>query len=189
MRILDIAMKKINPRSAITQTNVTADTILRDNFVLLVMNLTNGSIMITASIAGISISMLKDYWIPIAIISTLGGILSVFYIVIIVKKCFKNDVLENTLASYGMLTGTLSTGLALLREVDPNFESTACMNQVLGSGVAAGIGFPMMILLNVPLVGYLTNNPSYYFYTLAGLIIYEIFLWGYLYLTNRKEKA
>jgi glutamate:Na+ symporter, ESS family len=145
--------------------------------------------MITASIAGISISMLKDYWIPIAIISTLGGILSVFYIVIIVKKCFKNDVLENTLASYGMLTGTLSTGLALLREVDPNFESTACMNQVLGSGVAAGIGFPMMILLNVPLVGYLTNNQSYYFYTLAGLVIYEIFLWGYLYLTNRKEKA
>jgi glutamate:Na+ symporter, ESS family len=145
--------------------------------------------MITASIAGISISLLKDYWIPIAIISTLGGIMSVFYVVIIVKKCFKNDVLENILASYGMLTGTLSTGLALLREVDPNFESTACKNQVLGSGVAVAVGFPMMIILNVPLVGYITNNQSYYFYTLAALILYEIFLWGYLYIANRKEKA
>lgn len=145
--------------------------------------------MITASIAGISISLLKDYWIPIVIISSLGGILSVYYCVIINKMCFKTDVLENTVASYGMLTGTLSTGLALLREVDPNFESTASKNQVLGSGVAAGVGFPMMIILNLPLVGYITHRESYYFYTLGALVIYEVFLWGYLYMYNRKEKA
>ena len=47
---------------------------------------------------------------------------------------------------YGMLTGTASTGIVLLREVDPKFETPASDNLVYQTLPAIVFGFPMMLL-------------------------------------------
>ncbi len=132
--------------------------------------------MITAAIAVISLYMLRDYWIPVVIISTLGGLLSLYYCMAISRRIYKTDMPENILAMYGMLTGTISTGLALLREVDPHFKSDAARNLVFGSGTALLFGFPLMLLLNVPTLGFKNGNPVMYLYTMIGLVVYFIFL-------------
>lgn len=137
--------------------------------------------MIAASIAAISLVVLREYLVPTILITTLGGLLTMIYICFVGKRIYEKNVLENTLALYGMLTGTISTGLALLREVDPDFSSPAAEYLVLGSGVGLVFGFPLMILLNVPTVGYVNQQPQMYLYTMLGFAVYLLFLWGFMY--------
>jgi ESS family glutamate:Na+ symporter len=47
---------------------------------------------------------------------------------------------------YGMLTGTASTGVILLREIDGEFETPAADNLVYQNFPAIVFGFPMMLL-------------------------------------------
>ena len=47
---------------------------------------------------------------------------------------------------YGMLTGTASTGIILLREIDGEFETPAADNMVYQNFPAIVFGFPMMLL-------------------------------------------
>ena len=88
---------------------------------------------------------------------------------------------------YGMLTGTISTGLALLREVDPEFSSPSAEYLVLGSGVGLAFGFPMMILLNVPTVGYVNQQPALYYFSILGFVAYLMIL-GLIMYWNRPQK-
>jgi ESS family glutamate:Na+ symporter len=143
--------------------------------------------MITASIAAISISILKQYLVPTLLIGTVGGIITIYYTIFVCKRIFKTDVLENILALYGTLTGIVSTGLALVKEIDPNFESTATKNLVLGSGAGLFVGFPLMLLLNVPIVGYVSGKPILYLYTMLGLLLYFIVLCILMYVGRPKK--
>ena len=47
---------------------------------------------------------------------------------------------------YGMLTGTASTGIILLREIDGDFKTPAADNMVYQNFPAIVFGFPMMLL-------------------------------------------
>ena len=47
---------------------------------------------------------------------------------------------------YGMLTGTASTGIILLREIDGEFKTPAADNLVFQNFPAIVFGFPMMLL-------------------------------------------
>ena len=47
---------------------------------------------------------------------------------------------------YGMLTGTASTGIILLREIDGDFKTPAADNMVLQNFPAIVFGFPLMFL-------------------------------------------
>jgi ESS family glutamate:Na+ symporter len=47
---------------------------------------------------------------------------------------------------YGMLTGTASTGIILLREIDGDFKTPASDNMVYQNFPAIVFGFPMMFL-------------------------------------------
>jgi len=53
---------------------------------------------------------------------------------------------EQFLAMYGMLTGTASTGVVLLREIDGGFKTPAADNLVYQTIPAIVFGFPMMLL-------------------------------------------
>ncbi len=158
------------------------------NYLLERISGTSFDFMITAAISIISITMLSDYWIPVVVVCTLGGIFTFWYCIVLCPKVYKTEVLENTLAMYGMLTGTISTGLALLREVDPNFNSSAARNLVFGSGTGLAFGLPLMLLLSLPTVGYKNNNPSFYIYTLLGLAGYWLFLMILLGVFRKKKK-
>ena len=58
--------------------------------------------MITAAISAISIYLLKDYFIPLFIVTTVGGLVTIFYIVKLGKRIYPEDTIENILAMYGM---------------------------------------------------------------------------------------
>ncbi len=144
--------------------------------------------MVTTAICAISIRVFVANYIPILIITTFGGIITYFFCLYLSRFTYKNYKLEYFIALYGMLTGTLSTGLALLREVDKNLVSPVAENLVLASGVALPIGFPLLLLLTVPIIGYTTNNPYLYFVTLGILFVYLFLMLLLLYFLNKKDK-
>ena len=50
---------------------------------------------------------------------------------------------------FGMLTGTISSGILLLREIDPNLDTPAANNLVVGSSFGIVLGAPVLILVGL----------------------------------------
>ena len=73
-----------------------------------------------------------------------------------------------------MLTGTASTGVILLREIDPLFKTPAATNLVYQQLWAIVFGFPMLLLLGYAPIGLTadpaTTNLTNIWITLAALI-------------------
>lgn len=105
-------------------------------------------IMIVAGIAVIDLGLIKDYWLLLVIMGVVGAVTTFGYIYIVSKKLFPEYQYEQFFAMYGMLTGTASTGMILLREIDPNFETEASNNLAYQSLPAIVFGFPIMLLAN-----------------------------------------
>lgn len=103
--------------------------------------------MIIASIALINIEVLANLWLPLLIVTTIGGVATFVFLKYISKIFYPKYELEGFLSMYGTMTGTASTGIALLRETDPNFETPAANNLVIGSTGAIAFGFPLLLLL------------------------------------------
>lgn len=113
--------------------------------------------MIIASITLIDIRVLSDLWIPLILICTAGFAGTFFYVKTVSRTIYPSYRLEGFLSMYGMMTGTASTGVALLREADPNFDTPASQNMVSGTSTAIALGFPMLLLLGLaPEQPYLT---------------------------------
>jgi ESS family glutamate:Na+ symporter len=151
------------------------------NYLLQRISGTTFDYMITASIAAISIMAFKEYFVPVMILTSVGGIITIFYSTAILKRVFKENTLENIVAFYGMQTGTISTGMALLKGVDPHYDTDVAENLVLGSAVAILLGAPLLVILNIPIMGYVLDKPVYYLITLLAFIGYLIFLSVLLY--------
>jgi ESS family glutamate:Na+ symporter len=103
-------------------------------------------LMIVAGIAAIRFSVLERYWGIILIMGAVGLVITYIYNRIVAKKLFPDYPEEQFLAMYGMLTGTASTGVILLRELDGNFRTPAADNLVYQNFPAIVFGFPMMLL-------------------------------------------
>lgn len=159
-----------------------------DNYLLQKISSGSFDLMITAGIAAISISVLYDYLVPILIIATVGGIFTMFYTVFIAKRIYDDEVVENIAGLYGMWTGTITTGVALLREIDPQAKTSVTDNLVLGSGFAAAFAVPIMLILNVPVQGLIQGKPWMYGLTFALLLAYSAIMIGCIAFVNKRYK-
>ena len=103
-------------------------------------------LMIVAGIAAIQLDFITNYWYVLLILGVVGAIVTFIYVRFESKKLFKDYWIQQFFAMYGMLTGTASTGMILLREVDNNFESPVSDNLVYQNLPAIIFGFPMMLI-------------------------------------------
>ena len=105
-------------------------------------------IMIVAGIAVIDLGLIKDYLGVLLIMGILGAVTTFIYVHFVSKKLFPDYKYEQFFAMYGMLTGTASTGMILLREIDPNYESDASNNLAYQTLPAIVFGFPLLFVAN-----------------------------------------
>ncbi|MFI3128869.1 MAG: hypothetical protein R3Y18_02270 [Bacillota bacterium] len=104
-------------------------------------------IMIVAGIAAIEISALKNLFVPLVVVCVLGLIVTFIYMRFICDRLYPLYKDEMFFVMFGMLTGTVSTGMILLREIDPQFKTPAATNAVLQSLPAIAFGFPIFLLV------------------------------------------
>ena len=117
-----------------------------NNFLLTRLSNFFFDIMIVAGIAAIRLDVLEKYWGIALILGAVGLVVTYAYNRIVAKLLFKDYMEEQFLAMYGMLTGTASTGIVLLREVDGEFKTPASDNLIYQNFPAIILGFPMLIL-------------------------------------------
>ena len=103
-------------------------------------------VMVVAGIAAIRLGDLGRYWWILLVLGVVGLLVTYAYNRLVAKKLFPAYAEEQFLMMYGMLTGTASTGVILLREIDGEFRTPAADNMVYQNFPAIVFGFPMMLL-------------------------------------------
>lgn len=133
-------------------------------------------VMIVSGIAAIDWQNLTGLLIPLILVCVFGAIGTFFYIKWVCKKTYPNYEYEAFFSIFGMLTGTASTGMILLREIDPNFETPASQNLVLQQLPAIIFGAPLLLMVGFAGQKELTNTLIVFGVVIVMFIVYNIIL-------------
>ena len=140
-------------------------------------------IMVVAGVAAIRVEVLKQYWVIMLILGVVGLVITYAYNRVVAKTLFKEYQEEQFMAMYGMLTGTASTGVILLREIDSEFKTPAADNMVYQNFPAIVFGFPLMLLATLaPQRPILTTIILFAFFLVLNVILFRSKIF------RRKEK-
>ena len=131
-------------------------------------------IMVTAGIAAIRMSIIGKYLGVLLIMGFVGLVATYLYVYFVCRKLFPNYVEQQFLAMYGMLTGTASTGIILLREIDGDFKTPVADNLVYQNFPAMVFGFPILLLATMaPNQPYLTLGIVVVFFIAMNLLLFR----------------
>jgi ESS family glutamate:Na+ symporter len=140
-------------------------------------------LMIVTGICTINFEKLAGLLLPFIFMCVAGTFFTLFYLKWICRKLYPDYYYEGFLSMFGMMTGVISSGVLLLREVDPKFETPAANNLVLGSSFAIGFGFPILIL-----IGLAPRSDLMALVTLGCCLAYFIILLLYLLLIKPRSQ-
>ena len=105
-------------------------------------------LMIVAGVSAIEINDIKNYILPIVILSLVGTVITYVYIRLVARECFKGFEHEFFLMSFGTLTGTASNGMILTKEIDPGLRTPTSSLYILSNFPAMVMIAPLLLLLN-----------------------------------------
>lgn len=137
-----------------------------------------------AAIAAVQISVLGDNWLPILVLTLAGGLVTLIGVVWLAPRAFSTAPFEHCLLLFGTVTGTLPMGLALLRIIDPEMQTPASLNAVLGSAISIPfVAVFLMVLMPVTIGGWPDGYPgagwlSVGLYAGYGLIV--LLIWRFI---------
>jgi len=135
-------------------------------------------VMVVASIAAIRLDAFgkKEFIVPLVLMCVAAGVGTFFYTKHVCKKLFAKDGYfeESFLCMYGMLTGTASTGVILLRQIDPGFKTPACNNMVFQTLYSLVLGAPIMLLMSFVAKNELQLGLGIAIYAVLFLVMYAL---------------
>ena len=137
--------------------------------------------LVVCSFMAVSVKTIVEWFVPILIISFVITVVTFIVCFYFGQRIGGKNDFERTLGLYGTSTGTVPTGIALVRIVDPNFQTTTSVE--LGAcNIVMMASTPVYLLI----LAYASGSINM-FYTMIGLavcvIIYLILLkvtrcWG-----------
>ena len=140
--------------------------------------------MIVAGIACINIEDIRGLVLPFVLLVAAGTVMTWLHLRWVCKAVYSDYYYEGLISMYGMLTGTISSGVLLVREIDPQLETPAANNLVVGSSFGILLGAPVLIL-----VGLATKSNMMCFVTLALAFVYLLILDVLIFRVGRHSKA
>lgn len=144
--------------------------------------------MITGAVMSITFGFLKDYGWLLLSISTVGAIVTAFYVWFMTKKVYTQYNDEYFVGLFGMLTGVASTGIALLKGIDRNLETPVAEELAMGSATAITMALPLFGFLMLPSIGYGTANQGLFnLITLVGCILYCLTMFTILLIRGKRK--
>ena len=124
-------------------------------------------LMIVAGIASIDLQDLTGLWVPFILLAVAGGVTTWLWLKWICRRVYKGYYYEGLISMYGMMTGTIGSGILLLREIDPDLSTPAANNLVIGSSYGIIFGAPMLVF-----VGLASRSTLMCFVTFGMCIVY-----------------
>lgn len=131
--------------------------------------------MIVAGTAAIDFNNLRSLWLPLILVCAVGAVVTFWYVLRCCKRLYPDYKYEAFFSMFGMLTGTASNGMILLREIDPRFETPAANNLVLQTIPALAFGFPVLLLMGFAPQS-LTNTLITMGIMVVALLIFVLFI-------------
>ncbi|MBN2658389.1 MAG: sodium:glutamate symporter [Spirochaetales bacterium] len=144
-------------------------------------------IMVTSAIAAISMVIVINYWFPILIAVLLGGAVTILTIPWMCSRMFTDYPFIRMILLFGVSTGTLSTGLALLRVVDPDFETPVAEDYSYASGLTFFMFIPFILTINFPSKAFQTGDPKWMLLSYAVIGAYVLFMVISIFLISGKK--
>lgn len=86
--------------------------------------------LVVSAMATIKLQVVLDNWVGLLVLIVLGTLLSLFMVVVVARRLFRESWFECAIAEFGQSLGVTATGLLLLRAADP--ESKTCATQAFG---------------------------------------------------------
>jgi ESS family glutamate:Na+ symporter len=130
-----------------------------------------------AALGAIQLHTLGRYLVPILVLSSAGGLFTLWISLWLARRAFPEAPFSHALLLYGTCTGTVPTGLALLRMVDPELRGPVARSTVIAVTASVPLGFPLFMGV-MPLA--VSRWPSGYWPSvllpLALLAIYAVVL-------------
>lgn len=118
-----------------------------------------------------------DAMVPILVLGIVGVVATIAVTIWLSRRAFPEKPFSHALVLFGTMTGTLPTGLALLRLADPHLEGPAARNMVLGVTGSIAIAAPvLLVLLPMPVTGWPESHPNQSWMTIGGLLAYAVVL-------------
>ena len=139
--------------------------------------------MTVAGIASINMEDLSGNWVPFLLMAVLGGVVTFWYLLKMCQKMYSGYVYEGFLSMFGMLTGTISSGVLLLREVDPELRTPASNNLITGSSFGIIFGFPILLV-----VSFAAQSDLACWISVGLIAVYLIGLLLYIFKVGNKKK-
>ena len=140
--LMRVALKALRSRSLMTQQ-------YQNNYLLSRISGFAFDVMIVSAISTIEIADLRGLWLPFALLVVAGAVLTLVHLRFVCRKAYPGYYYEGLVSMYGMMTGTISSGVLLLREIDPLMKTPAANNLVLGSSFGIVLGAPILILVGL----------------------------------------
>ena len=141
-----------------------------DNGTLNRINGLSVDLTVAACLGAISLTALAAYYIPVLILIVVGILITCFVLPWYSSRIYSDHQFYRMLVLFGTATGTLPTGLSLLRVVDPDFTTPAARDYAYASGMVFVFVFPLILFVNLPAYSYAQNNPAL-FYTMLGITL------------------
>ncbi|NLG86734.1 MAG: sodium:glutamate symporter [Firmicutes bacterium] len=125
--------------------------------------------LIVAGIESIKLSVIVKYAAPMALLFIFGFLLNWFWFMFLGSKMSEENWFERNMMVWGSANGVLTTGIMLLRIVDPEFKSRAMED----TAVALALNRPIVIALTAlpPLLISQGQAARFTWITIAGLVV------------------
>ncbi len=131
--------------------------------------------LIVTSIMGISLTIALRFALPLIVICLVGAWLTYKFVKWTCWAIFNDFRFERFIGMFAQMTGTISSGMALLRVTDPEYRSPVAQELVLSSGIALGLGFPLLVLINMPFTRF-NGSMSGFLIVMAAMAVYLVLL-------------
>lgn len=119
---------------------------------------TTVDVVTCSAIAAVSLTVFRANLVPILVLTSLGGGATLLSCIWLARRAFPSAPFQHAVVMFGAATGTLPTGLALLRIMDPEMKGPVPANVVLGAAGALVLSIPLLIVvLPIPIAGFEHN--------------------------------
>lgn len=132
--------------------------------------------MVAAAIGAIAIVVVWRFIVPILTLSLLGTILTMVLVPWMSSRMFTDHAFHRAMLVFGVSTGTLPTGLALLRVVDPEFETPVAGEYMYATGIVFVLAIPFIVALELPVRAAITGDMRYFWAMVIVAAAYVVFV-------------
>lgn len=127
---------------------------------------------VISSLGSISLAAVASYWIPVLVLTAVGIFITCVILPWYCSRLYDDHQFKRMLLLFGTATGTLPTGLSLLRVVDPDFETPVATDYVYASGVVFFLVIPIILCANLPAASHAQSDPLLYWILVALSFVY-----------------